>query len=149
MPVSVSLSLREREGAAQRKEALRVRILFEKLLRAKVFQFPEQGQAIEASTKHGVYIIYDKKWRVCHVGRTVRGCNGIYQRLNNHLSGSSSFACDYIKNPDYEKNGLKGLRMGYSYQFIEIDDPRIRALVESLAAGELCPRHMGTGQSRF
>jgi hypothetical protein len=37
------------------------------------------------------------------------------------------------------------LRRGYSYSWIAIPKPRLRALVEAYATGALCPAHIGTG----
>jgi len=35
----------------------------------------------------------------------------------------------------------------YTYQYLEVTDPRQRALVECYAAGVLCPAHLGVGQA--
>jgi hypothetical protein len=89
-----------------------------------------------------VYVITDPKGRVVHVGRTLRGRRGLYQRLRNHLQGQSSFVLLYL--------GGKGtkLRKGFSYQYLKVSDNRQRALVESLAVGRLCPLHIGIGTSK-
>lgn len=91
------------------------------------------------STEQGVYIIYDPKGEVVHVGRSVRGRNGLYQRLRNHLRGNSSFTKQFL-NGDGSK-----LRSGYKYKYKVIPNPRTRALLEALATGRLCPKHLGLG----
>jgi len=37
------------------------------------------------------------------------------------------------------------LRRGFTYAWIVVPDDRLRALVEALATGRLCPLHIGTG----
>lgn len=88
---------------------------------------------------HGVYVIYARDLRVLHVGRTVRGHYGLHRRLKNHLYGKSSFAIQYLKG-----RGSR-LRRDYTFSYIEVADSRLRALLESLAIGILCPRHLGVG----
>ncbi len=92
--------------------------------------------------KHAVYIIYNPEGIVEHVGRSVRGRKGLVQRLTNHLYGNSSFVIKHLSGKG------KKLRQGYQFQYLEIEDDRKRALVECLAAGELCPAHVGLGQTR-
>lgn len=77
-----------------------------------------------------------------HVGRSVRGREGLAQRLGNHLRGQSSFAKSYLKG-----NG-RLLREGYTYQYLVVADNRARALLEHLAVGELCPEHLGLGTGK-
>lgn len=111
----------------------------DQLLKSPLARFPAAGERLDAPDRHGVYVIYDPKGRVAHVGRTVRGKRGLRQRLNNHLHGASSFT-------EKALNG-KGsvLRNGYKYRCIEIEDSRARALLEALAIGLLCPEHLGDG----
>ncbi len=101
--------------------------------------FPPLRQGLEASTKKGIYIIENSKGIVLHVGNTPRAKNGIYQRLKNHLSGSSSFTRSYF--------GGKGakLRSNCTYRYIEVASARKRALLECYAIGKLCPKHLGLG----
>jgi len=115
--------------------------LLQKLLEAKQESFRQKRQPLNAPTDTGVYIIYDPKDRVAHVGRSVRGKNGLHQRLKNHLQANSSFTNNYLKG-----HGSK-LRNGYKYQYLVIQDPRKRALVEALAIGTLCPLHLGLGNT--
>jgi hypothetical protein len=91
--------------------------------------------------KHGVYIIYSPRGVVLHVGRTLRGKRGLRQRLNNHLHGASSFTIQHL-----EGNGVQ-LRGSHRFSFLEIADPRTRALVEAFAVGSLCPKHLGVGEN--
>lgn len=110
------------------------------LLRSRMIAFPPAGEKIDVPDVHGVYVIYNASGRVAHVGRTVRGKRGLYQRLNNHLQGASSFTIKAL--------GGKGakLRDGYKFRYIEIEQSRLRALVEAYAIGQLCPEHLGEGQ---
>ena len=109
------------------------------LLKAPLIPFPQVREPLKAPTEQGVYIIYNPKGQVVHVGRSVRGRNGLYQRLTDHLKGSSSFTNQFL-NGDGSK-----LRSGYKYKYLRIDDPRKRALLEGLATGKLCPKHLGLG----
>jgi hypothetical protein len=68
-----------------------IRHLLKELLRSKLINFPPKRERLEAPTDYGVYLIFDPKGRVAHVGRSVRGRNGLRQRLNNHLQGRSFF----------------------------------------------------------
>ncbi|MEH2510169.1 excinuclease UvrABC nuclease subunit [Nitrobacteraceae bacterium AZCC 1564] len=102
--------------------------------------FPRSGERLDVPDLHGVYVIYNPKGRVSHVGRTVRGKRGLRQRLNNHLHGASSFVIKALRG-----KGVK-LRKGYKFRYIAIDDSRLRALLESYVIGQLCPDHLGDGQ---
>ena len=126
------------------KEAKRISELFDKLTNQKEKMFPEKGK-VSFSNKHGVYIIYDPKKKVLHVGKTNRGKNGLNQRLQNHISNNSSFSKQYLK----DKGKGKILRDGYFVHYIEEENARVRALLEALAAGKLCPAHIGTGEKRI
>jgi hypothetical protein len=87
-----------------------------------------------------VYIIY-KEEVVLHTGRTLRGKDGLQQRLKNHLHGSSSFTVEYLKG-----KGATLREGGYTYQYLELGDSRKRALLEAYAIGTLCPEHLGLGE---
>ncbi|MCK4403819.1 MAG: hypothetical protein KAW02_01890 [candidate division Zixibacteria bacterium] len=78
--------------------------------------------------------------RVVHVGRTRKAKDGIHQRLKNHLYGRSSFADHCLSG-----KGSK-LRRGYKYRYLEVENGRERALLESYAIGHLCPLHLGLGE---
>lgn len=120
-------------------EPQEIRDLFRELLRQPQTPFPTAGRKVAVPMTHGVYIIRDPLGVVAHVGRSVRGKRGLYQRLCNHLGGSSSFSRKHLSGD------CAALRSGYTYQFLEIEDARKRALVEYLAAGSLCPAHLGLG----
>lgn len=64
---------------------------FRALMRAERIVFPMPRERISAPTTQGVYLIFGPRGRVLHVGRTVKGRNGLRQRLKNHLQGQSSF----------------------------------------------------------
>jgi hypothetical protein len=117
-----------------------VRALFKKLLVQPKESFPKVGLKLNTPDTHGVYLIYDQAETVVHVGRTVRGKLGLTQRLRNHLQGNSSFTVSYLK-----KDGSK-LRQGYMFRYLEVPNPRLRAILEAYATGCLCPVHIGVGQ---
>ena len=122
----------------------KIRKLFEKLLCAPRHRFPAKGQTLIAPQKkqdQGVYIIWNGRV-VYHVGRTTRARNGLHQRLTAHLRGRSSFT-KALFNRDGDQ-----LRLEYDYQALVVSNARHRALLESYATGVLCPRHIGTGESR-
>lgn len=132
------------ESASRRlKESDIIKRLFHKLKRGRIYKFPKSGYmkslTPEIPETHGVYIIYSPREKVLHVGRTLRGKRGLSQRLNNHLTGHSSFVAYYL-----DWNGAK-LRRGYKFQFIAIEDHRHRALLEAFAIGALCPAYIGLG----
>jgi hypothetical protein len=95
----------------------------------------------DAPTDLGVYLIYDRKGQIVHVGQTPRGKAGIRQRLFNHLYGQSSFTEHYLKG-----DGAR-LRKGYAFRCLVVRDARLRALLEAHAIGQLCPAHIGTGRA--
>ena len=121
------------------KEAQKIRAAYKKILSAPAINFPSSGP-LDVTTDHGVYIILSPRNVVVHVGRTLRGREGLNQRLRNHLSGSSSFSRKYLIG-----KGAK-LRSGYKYKFLAVKDARKRALLEAYAIGNLCPKHLGLGQ---
>jgi hypothetical protein len=129
-----------KENDAMNNESREIKMLFDELCAQTKRSFPQHGQLLDAPSKPGVYIIR-KNETVLHVGRTVRGRYGIRQRLKNHLHGSSSFINDYLKG-----NGAILREEGYNYQFLELEDPRKRALLEAYAVGTLCPLHIGLGE---
>lgn len=124
-----------------RGEPKKVRRLFERLKRAPRYSFPERGGDLECPPRHGVYLIFDPRGRVAHVGRTTRAPNGLLQRLRGHLGGRSSFVKLYLKG------SRERLRAGYKYAWIEVSNPRLRVLCEAYATGRFCPRHIGTSEA--
>lgn len=112
-----------------------------RLRRARRLPFPRAGKRLDCPSCQGVYLIFNPVGRVVHVGRTTRARAGLSQRLKAHLAGRSSFVIKFLTNK------REKLRRGYSYAFIEVPKPRLRALVEAYATGVLCPRHIGTGEA--
>jgi hypothetical protein len=75
------------------------------------------------------------------VGRTQRAKYGLHQRLSNHLAGKSSFVYYHLN-----QNGSL-LRSGYTFQYLEVEDARKRALLETFASAWLCPDHLALADS--
>ncbi len=123
------------------QEPKKIHQLLQELINSESHLFPSKYQPLKAPTEHGVYIIYNSQDEVVHVGRSVRGKNGLHQRLKDHLQGASSFANKYL-----DGDGSK-LRNGYKFKYLVIPDPRKRALLEALATGTLCPLHLGLGKT--
>jgi len=128
------------------RETQEIKKLFAELRKQDKQPFPKKGGTLNAPKEHGVYIIRRQirgRETVLHVGRTLRGKNGIYQRLKNHLGGASSFTKQYL-------NGKGSIlrRNGYTYQYLVIKPPRKRALLEAYAVGILCPEHLGLGKKK-
>jgi hypothetical protein len=117
-----------------------IRGKFQKLKRAPLIAFPEAGKRLKAPNKLGVYIIYNPKRQVVHVGCTPRAKGGIAQRLKNHLAGLSSFTEKHLRGKP------KRLRGGYMYRYLVVREPRRRALLEAYTIGCLCPAHIGHGR---
>lgn len=122
------------------REQKTIKSMFKRLVRAPIKMFPEPQGSLDAPDRQGVYLIYDSKKRVVHVGRTPRGRRGLHQRLCNHLHGASSFTIHYLKG-----KGSK-LRSKFTYRYLVVRDPRKRALLEAYATGQLCPLHLGLNQ---
>lgn len=125
-----------------KSEKIKVHKLLQKLYAARSYNFPSRGytESVGAPTRQGVYVIYDSRGIVVHIGRTQRAQRGLRQRLDNHLLGQSSFVEKYLKGR------RASLRAGYKFRYLAVDDPRARALLEALAIGTLCPRHIGLGK---
>jgi hypothetical protein len=130
----------EKNYTIMTSESQEVKRLLNKLCSQPRRSFPQCGQRLDAPSKPGVYIIR-KECTTLHVGRTTRGKDGIHQRLKNHLHGSSSFTNEYLKG-----KGSTLREAGYTYQYLELENPRKRALLEAYAVGELCPKHIGLGE---
>jgi hypothetical protein len=128
-------------GYQVRNERKIVQAHVARLRRAPRLLFPINGGQLDCPHCQGVYLIIDPAGRVAHVGRTTRAKNGLVQRLKAHLAGRSSFVIKFL---DKQPNKL---RLGYSYSFIPVPDPRLRALVEAYATGMFCPLHIGTGET--
>jgi hypothetical protein len=120
-------------------EFAQIRKFAERLRRAHRHPFPTAGRGLSCPPQHGVYLIFDRAGRIAHVGRTTRTRAGLLDRLRAHLQGRSSFVVSHLKGK------REVLRRGYSYSWVEVNDPRLRALVEAYATGLFCPSHIGTG----
>lgn len=118
----------------------RIAELLKELCEQEEHPFPQRRQPLTAPEGHGVYIIRSND-TILHVGRTLRGKEGLHQRLRDHLYGNSSFVRDYLNG-----QGATLREIGYTYQFLKEESDRARALLEALATGTLCPRHIGTGR---
>jgi len=123
-------------------ERKNIQKLFKQLDKRARQPFPKSRQHLEAPATHGVYVIRDSAHAVLHVGRTYRGLNGLSQRLYNHLRGQSSFVQVYLQDHGRE------LRDGYTFQYLEVPDNRVRALLEHFATAWHCPKHLGVGVLR-
>jgi len=121
------------------REQETVKAFFTELMRSPLQTFPAFRRELKAPDRRGVYVIYDPRGKVVHVGRTPKAKGGIAQRLRNHMSASSSFTNQYLKG-----EGSK-LRGKYKFRCIVVDDRRRRALLEAYAIGQLCPTHIGLG----
>ena len=121
------------------REQKAVRALFSKLKHSSLQEFPKARKPLTAPNKQGVYVIYDPRNRVLHVGRTPSGAGGIRQRLGDHLHNRSSFSILFLKG-----HGEK-LRRGYKYRCLIVPSRKRRALLEAYAIGYLCPAHVGLG----
>ena len=123
------------------QEFSQIRKLFLALNKSPLKRFPTARAKIEAPNLQGVYVIYSPRGKVLHVGRTLRGKNGLRQRLNNHLQAASSFAIKHL-----DGKGAK-LRQGYKFRCLAVHDDRKRALLEFYALAHLCPAHIGLGEA--
>lgn len=119
------------------QEAERIKELFNTLINSELYKFPIAGKVV-VSKDQGVYIIFNSESCAAHVGNTVRGKEGLNQRLNNHLKNQSTFAQKFISPNNYS------LRSEFRYQYIVVPSARDRALLQALAIGLLCPLHLGT-----
>lgn len=123
-------------------ERQQIRSLFKALERQPEALFPIRGARLAITSAQGVYVIRGKDRVVVHVGRTVRGREGLLQRIGNHIAGKSSFVREYLKGR------REVLRDGCTYQFLEVSDGRQRALLEHYATAWHCPKHLGIGAVR-
>jgi hypothetical protein len=81
----------------ERRERRAVETLFKELVGAPRKKFPRSAVELNASRRRGLYVIYDRRGRVAHVGRTPKAKDGIVQRLRNHMRGQSSFVAHHLK----------------------------------------------------
>ena len=121
------------------REQETVKALFTELMRSPHQTFPAFRGKLKAPDRRGVYVIYDPRGKVVHVGRTPKAKGGMAQRLRNHMSGASSFTNQYLKGHGYK------LRGKFKFRYIVVKNRRHRALLEAYATGQLCPTHIGLG----
>ena len=121
------------------KEIDKISSLHNQLLNSNTYSFPS-SRKVDVSLWQGVYIIYNKKGKILHVGRTRGGEDGLNQRLYNHLTNNSSFSKNYLRAHQIK------LRQIGRFKYIKVDNARVRALLEALTTGKLCPVHLGTGK---
>lgn len=119
-------------------EALEIEWALEALLTQDYNQFPAPNRRVKVNGRGGVYVIFDERKTVLHVGRSIN----LNRRLNAHRYFSSSFSKRYLK-----VNELK-INEQYSFKYLQVNNSRKRALLESLAIGILCPKHLGTGRAQ-
>ena len=117
-----------------------IEALFWQLQKQPEIQFPKAGQPLAAPKAHGVYVIRGPDGRVAHVGRSVSGKAGLFQRLSNHLHSQSSFVVAHLKG-----SGSK-LRGRYTFQLLEVLNGHDRALLEHFSIAWHCPAHLGVGK---
>lgn len=121
-------------------EPEQVHALLQALLAAIAVPFPPvKNDPLPVPTVHGVYVIEDADGTPLHVGRTKTGQGGLQQRLYDHMYGTSSFACEYVRPSGKVVCG------SYRFKFLAVPDPRLRGLLESYAIGHLCPAYFGVG----
>lgn len=124
------------------KESQTIKKLFENLISTNFHFFPTKGK-IKVTDNHGVYIIYNSDNVVLHVGNTPSGRKGLNQRLYNHISSTGVFYKKYLQPYEIKMRGT------HKFRYLEVEDPRHRALLESFAIGSLCPVHLGTGEKNI
>lgn len=118
-------------------ESKEIERLFSKLKKSHRTEFPLARAKLDVPKKPGVYIIYSQRGVVWHVGMTPRAKNGLHQRLSNHMAGNSSFTYTFLKT-----DGTR-LRGKCTFSYLIVPNRRKRVLLESLAVGRLCPKHIG------
>ena len=118
-------------------ERNRIQQLLEALNQASISLFPRGRESIRVPKKLGVYVIRDPAEAVVYVGRTTRAKNGLHQRLRNHMAGKSALVRVHLKGD------TNRLRDGFSYQFLEVENDRERALLEHIATAWHCPEVLG------
>ena len=123
------------------RERSQIAARFKQLLKQDKIAFPAARESMVAPAGQGVYVIRDRREKVLHVGRTLRGKGGLHQRLYDHIYGRSSFVYQHL-----DGHGAK-LRGTCTYQVLAEPNERLRALLEAHAISQLCPAHLGTGSA--
>lgn len=119
------------------REQAAIASLLAKLVAAERTPFPPKRERLDAPEKPGVYVIFDPRGRVLHVGMTPRARKGIRQRLRDHMARRSSFVKKYLSG------NVDRLRDTHAFAWLVVPNRRHRALLEALAIGTLCPAHIG------
>lgn len=112
---------------------IKITSLFRELKKQPIKKFPALHRKVDAPEKPGVYVIYNPKGRVEHVGES----GSIAGRLRGHLHSNSSYV-----NRSLKRAGGR-LRKGYSFRYLTIAKSRHRMLLQAMAIGQFCPRHIG------
>ena len=120
-------------GVSATREQDKIKALFRELVRQPLRTFPALRGVMDAPADAGVYVIYDPKGRIEHVGESA----SIAGRLRGHIANASSYANTSLGGMGHR------LRNAYSFSCLAVDQPRKRMLLQSLAIGLLCPRHIG------
>ena len=118
----------------------RIMALLDELNTQALNVFPASRQPLDAPDTQAVYVVRSPDGAVVHVGRTVRGKQGLRQRLKDHLGASSSFSKGFLKG-----NGAV-LRESYTFQFLEVANDRERLLLEYAATVWHGPVHLPVGR---
>ena len=121
------------------REAAAIESMFSELMRAPTQSFPKAHSSPNAPKKAGIYVIHGPRGTVLHVGR---GCD-IAQRVREHLFIALPSPPQYLSG-----KGSALRNRGHSFRYLVVSDARNRALLEALAIGRLCPKHIGRGWVR-
>lgn len=116
------------------REARRIQLLFDRLMRQAPKAFPKLKAKLDAPELAGVYVIYDSAGQVDHVGEST----SIAGRLRGHMGNASSYV-----NKSLKGMGSQLRDKGYKFRCLAVERPRERMLLQSLTTGLLCPRHIG------
>jgi hypothetical protein len=116
------------------EEPERIKALFEELSRQPIIKFSRGCPNVP--NEDGVYVIYGYgEGHVLYVGRTIQAVPrrppvriGLRQRLSTHKAKYGGFT---------------------GFRYLEVPDPRQRALLEHLATGILCPVDLAFGYKRL
>jgi hypothetical protein len=113
-----------------------IRQLLQQLLAAPLHPLTEP-----APDQPGVYVIYNQHGICVHAGQGgTRGEGTLRKRLRRHAIGRSSFVRLYYL-------GDRAKVRDHQVRSLVVEDPRQRWLLEHLATGTLCPRHVAVEQN--
>ena len=115
-----------------------IKHLFKRLMTQPRVSFPGDRERLTAPQHPGVYIILRGR-KVVHVGRTLPGTKGLFQRLGNHLHGNSSFTINH--HGGYAARLRRDILTSVLWSAIL----GTGALLECYASGMLCPEYIGLG----